>query len=231
VEFPTTLTLQGAISMIFSKSNLPSGYYVYLYLREDGTPYYVGKGNGKRAWIQHRDVKNNSGIWTPKDLNRIIIIAYNLTELWSLALERRLIKWYGRKDIDYSLDIDPHPAGILHNKTDGGDGTSGKVVSVKSKKSISIAKTIWHQSNDISGANNPMFGKTHTTEVCEASRERAYKTGFVGNRKGQDPWNKGQSTGPRGPNKNPTKKTSCHHCGIILANHILARFHGDNCRN
>lgn len=88
-------------------------YYIYAYLREDGTPYYIGKGKGDRAWKQHRI--DNKGIHTPSS-DRIVILESNLSNVGSLALERRLIKWYGRKDLG---------TGILRNKTDGGDGTNG----------------------------------------------------------------------------------------------------------
>ena len=68
-------------------------YYVYAYLREDGTPYYIGKGHEGRMDQKH----NNVGI-PPK--NRRVKLKENLIEEEALQYEMELIKKYGRKGLE-----------------------------------------------------------------------------------------------------------------------------------
>lgn len=98
-----------------------SSFYVYAYLRPDGSPYYIGKGQKRRAWD-----KSSHTIKPPNDNNLIVIMEEKLTEIGALALERFYIRWYGRKDLN---------TGILRNMTDGGDGSRpGPEVVVKIKQ-------------------------------------------------------------------------------------------------
>jgi len=85
-------------------------YYVYLYLREDRTPYYVGKGSGKRINQKHRF---SDGKFLPlPPVDRRAIIKYFDDEEECFLFEEWLIEFYGRK-----LD-----GGILNNQCKGGGG-------------------------------------------------------------------------------------------------------------
>ncbi len=103
------------------ESELPKGFYVYLFLRKDGTPYYVGKGHGKRAFDESRTRH-------PKDLSRVQVVEADLSEVAAFELEKRLIAQYGRKDAG---------TGILRNRTNGGDGTAGHTLDATQRKRLS----------------------------------------------------------------------------------------------
>jgi hypothetical protein len=82
----------------------PNRFYTYAYLRKDRyTPYYIGKGCGKRCY----DGRGKNCV-PPKNKSRIVIIKDNLTEEEAFILEEKLISFWGRKcDGGVLLNISP----------------------------------------------------------------------------------------------------------------------------
>ena len=97
-------------------------YYTYAYLREDRTPYYIGKGSGNRAYQKH--VRNNGQNLVPKDKNKILILKNFETEDEAYKHEQYLIVLYGRKC----------DGGILVNMVHGGKGGARKYLTKKEKE-------------------------------------------------------------------------------------------------
>jgi hypothetical protein len=119
----------------------PNRFYTYAYLREDRTPYYIGKGKDNRVYKTHQ-----KGISVPKDESRIIFLKQNLTEEDAFKHEIYMIAVLGRKDLG---------TGILRNRSDGGDGPSGAVRSEEWKR---------NRSESMRGENNHNYGKSFSKE-------------------------------------------------------------------
>ena len=214
--------------MIFTKLNPPSHYYVYAYIRnksskisEAGTPYYIGKGKQKRAWAKNHRVK------IPDDYNYIIILESNLTEVGALALERRLIRWYGRIDMG---------TGILRNMSDGGEGSENRV---NFKHSEHTKKLISAKNNELVKTGNHIFQNLEfRKELPQKMREVAQKRVRNGTHNFQDSELARKRAIKRinaGTHNfvvdHPTNKTlTCPHCNKIGPGPQMKQWHFANCK-
>lgn len=100
-------------------------FYTYVWTREDGTPYYVGKGKGNRVY-------SNNHRHLPPSIDRIVLYIAK-DEKDAFETEKALIWYYGRKDLGL---------GCLRNLTDGGENppsNKGKVLSEEIRQRMSLA--------------------------------------------------------------------------------------------
>lgn len=135
-------------------------FYTYLWLREDGTPYYVGKGKGKRAFSGYH---HRHGM-PPKE--RIVMYPAE-SEADAFDTESALIWYYGRKDLG---------TGILRNLTDGGNGgcagykhTEEALLKIKEATNSRSEETRKKLSDNLKGI--ALFkGRKHSEETLQKMR-------------------------------------------------------------
>lgn len=137
----------------------PRRFYVYMFLRSKDSvngkkysPYYVGKGCGKRAFEKY-----GRTVPAPSDNSYIAFVEEGLTESEAFSLETYCIQTYGRVDLGN---------GILRNRTDGGEGTSGAVVSEETRRKLSESRSgekhyLWGKRGELS----PLWGKSRSEET------------------------------------------------------------------
>ena len=190
-------------------------YYVYEYLRKDNTPYYVGKGtNGRKYQKQGHTVP-----LPPKD--RIRVVAENLTNDEAIQLEIELIAKYGRKDLG---------TGILRNLTNGGEGSSGRLVSENMKQKISLSLTGREQSEETKRKRaDALRGKKRTEEQRQRQREAA-KNRWAKTDDADDELRRAKIREARARQVIITTEVTCPHCGKKGGNRIMPRYHFDNCK-
>jgi hypothetical protein len=183
-------------------------YYVYAYLRQDNTPYYIGKGKGNRAFAKHKHV------YTPKDISKIVFLERNLTNIGALSLERRYIRWYGRKDLN---------TGILRNLTDGGDGAVGYTQSENHKLKIRLANKGLKRSEEtkLKMSQSQLTSPNHTTRGKKRP-EFAKKVAGKNN----------PMFGTVSPFKGKKHKiVECPHCGKTGGGPQMIQWHFEKCKS
>jgi hypothetical protein len=186
-------------------------YYVYAYLRNsNNTPYYIGKGHSARMF------NKNHSVSVPSDRSKIVVLAENLSNTEACDLERSLIRQYGRKDLS---------TGILHNRTDGGEGAPGfkqtqdhinsrATDSAKAKRSKAMKGRKLTESHRLSiSKGNKGVAKSNTTNMKytkSASHSKNISLGKLGKK---------------------LATVECPYCEKIGGRGNMLRYHFENCKH
>ena len=145
-------------------------FYTYAYLRENGTPYYIGKGRGERAFQKHR--KN---LPVPSE-NKILFLKTGLTEKEAFNHEIYMIAVFGRKDIG---------TGILWNFTDGGQGVSGRNWTKEEREKL---QKPWSEARKKAEKNKKPSSKRSPSQKLRRKREKENGVITMFDCKGKNHW-------------------------------------------
>jgi hypothetical protein len=179
-------------------------YYVYAYLRTDGTPYYIGKGQKMRYLKPHP-----CGV---PPVARITFIKEHMSNADACSLEIELIAKYGRKDLD---------TGILRNRTAGGEGLVAP--GPETRKKLSDAKI---------GKKPNNYGKTYVCKTGAENRSKA-KSGenhpYYGKERSPSERQNISDGIRKGWHTSNRPVLTCPHCGKE-GKVGMTRWHFDNCK-
>ena len=196
-------------------------YYVYTYSYPDGTPFYVGKGSGRRYRVhlcnakagRHLDSFNIKVIkkLLDKGLEPIIKkIKENIDNEFASLIEQEFIAKYGRRDIK---------TGILTNCTAGGDGTIDASPEIKKMKADTLKKAglntrfksgfiPWNKGKPVPSHVAEMLRKANLGKSISEETKKALSLA-----------NKGRVF----------KKIECPKCKTIGGLTVMKRWHFDKC--
>lgn len=130
-----------------ARASLPlkEDHYVYILCRTDGTPFYVGKGIGKRCFDHEAEARNSDRLTHKLNVIRAMtrrgeairycIENYFSSEAEALSRERCLIHLIGRHD---------QRRGPLTNQTDGGEGASNPSEASRERR----CQSLWGDADD-----------------------------------------------------------------------------------
>lgn len=193
-----------------------SKFYVYqLSVEGEGQPFYVGKGQGYRAY---KHLKGNDG--NPKSFKNTkikkairegkeILVQFLKTDLSSddaAMWEVFYIAEYGRRDLGY---------GPLTNGTDGGEGVAGYRHTDEQKA---------HHSAVMKGRkiDNGRLGKKHSIETRDKIA--------IGN-KGKIVSDETRAKLSLAHKGKPQPVVECPHCGKSGGARAMKQYHFDNCKH
>ena len=156
-------------------------FYVYQYLREDKTPYYVGKGSKNRIneshapWVELPPVEQRE------------IVEEGLTEEEAWTKENELIRHYGRiidggilKNI--KLNKWTRKSGWKHSeeaKKKISEGNTGKVRSLVQKKNYKGTKTIEHTEKIRKANLGRKNSKERNLKIQETMKKKRWYTNGI----------------------------------------------------